>query len=99
MQLMGRYGEKTLCFKDSYAIISKPLKMFPVMFKLQTGAKKIFPCTYYYSYILAHDNKVGIIVDAAAHTKDPQGFIINVNTVEHCTLSDTEFDMEVYSNY
>ena len=103
MMLMGRYGQKMLCFKlcfkDSYTIISKPLKMFPVMFKLQTGAKEIFPYTYYSSAMLANDNKVGIIADAAAHTKDPQGFIHNVNTVEHCKLSDTEFDMEVYSNY
>ena len=41
MTMTGKYNEKTLCFKDSYSIITAPLERFPVMFKLETGAKEI----------------------------------------------------------
>ena len=99
MTMTGKYNDKVLCFKDSYSIITAPLKRFPVMFKLQTGAKEIFPYTYYTSTLLANDNKVGNIIEASKHTNDPEGFINNVNTIKGCKLNDEEFDMEVYSNY
>ena len=99
MTLNGSYNGKTLYFKDSYAIISKPLKMFPEMFKLKTGPKEVFPYTYYTSTLLNNDNRVGVISEAVKHVKDVKTFINNINTIPKCKLSDDTFDLEIYSSY
>ena len=99
MTLNGSYKGKTLYFKDSYAIISKPLKMFPEMFKLKTGPKEVFPYTYYTSTLLSNDNKIGIISEAVKHVKDAKTFINNINSIPKCKLSADTFDLEVYSTY
>ena len=46
MRMIGAYKGKKLIFKDSYSIISKPLRLFPQMFKLNSGVKEAFPYTY-----------------------------------------------------
>jgi len=47
-----RYRYKEIVFKDSYLFISKPLKMFPQMFKSvlpENSRKEIFPYSFYTS--------------------------------------------------
>ena len=99
MMIAGIYKKKNICFKDSYTIISKPLKLFPSMFKLATGPKEVFPYTYYSSTVLKDSNKVGIISEALKHVSDKDTFIKNINTIKGCKLGKDTFDMEVYSTY
>ena len=47
LSLTASFNKKRLTFKDSYSIISKPLRDFPLMFKLETGRKEVFPYQYY----------------------------------------------------
>ena len=47
LSLTASFNKKRLMFKDSYSIISKPLRDFPLMFKLETGRKEVFPYQYY----------------------------------------------------
>ena len=99
LMLTGLYKKKTLCFKDSYAVITKPLKMFPVMFNLQTGPKEVFPYNYYTSTLLRNSNRVGVISEACKHVSDTETFMKNINTIANCKLSNDTFDLEVYSSY
>lgn len=49
--IQGIYKSKTLTFKDTYCMIPKPLKLFPTMFKLDSGRKECFPYDYYQSFV------------------------------------------------
>ena len=42
-----KFDKKTIIFKDSYSILSMKLANFPKAFKLQSGAKEMFPYKYY----------------------------------------------------
>ena len=99
MSVTGRYRGKNLCFKDTYTIISSKLKAFPAMFGLETGPKEVFPYTYYSSELLADDNRIGVISEAANHVEDRKTFINNINSIPGCKLSETTFDLEKYSAY
>ena len=99
MTIEGTYNGKHLLFKDSYTIISKPLKMFPEMFKLETGPKEVFPYTYYTSTLLKDDNRIGSISEAAKHVADKETFIHNINNIQGCKLGEDSFDLEKYSTY
>ena len=99
MMIKGIYNGKNICFKDSYVIISKPLKMFPSMFKLQTGPKEVFPYTYYTSDLLQNDNRIGSISQAAQHVSDKKTFIENVKRIPGCRIDKDSFDLEKYSTY
>ena len=61
-QIEGCYQGKRLLFKDSYCIISAPLKLFPSMFNLDSGRKECFPYGYYSSERSTHE--IGNINDA-----------------------------------
>ena len=93
------HGSKTLQFKDSYTIISKPLKTFPEMFKLVTGPKEVFPYTYYTSTLLENDNRIGVISEAVNHVSDSETFIKNINSIPGCKIDEDKFDLERYSTY
>ena len=99
MTIQGTFHKKSLMFKDSYTIISKPLKMFPEMFKLKTGPKEVFPYTYYSSELLKNNNRVGIISEAIKHVTDKETFINNINTIKNCKIDNDKFDLERYSTY
>ena len=99
MMIRGIYKGKNICFKDSYAIISKPLKMFPSMFKLKTGPKEVFPYTYYSSVLLQNNNRIGCISEAAQHVSDKKTFINNIKNIKGCKLGKDSFDLEKYSTY
>lgn len=92
---------KTIMFKDSYAIISIALRAFPAMFNLKSGDKEVFPYNYYNKTILEDGNRVGNIEEACKHLKpeDVEHFKQNIEEIPRCKLSDTEFDLMVYSKY
>lgn len=45
--ITGNYKNNTLSFVDSYKLISKPLAVFPNMFKTVNGVKEAYPYEYY----------------------------------------------------
>ncbi len=99
MMIEGKYKGHHLCFKDSYTVISKPLKMFPAMFNLETGPKEVFPYNYYTSSLLTSNNVVGNIKEASEHVSDKETFINNINSIPLCKIDKNHFDLEVYSKY
>ena len=99
MLIQGEYNDKRLFFKDSYTVISKPLKDFPECFKLKTGAKEVFPYRYYTSEILKNSNRIGDINEALKYVEDKETFINNINNIKGCRISESKFDLEKYSTY
>ena len=100
LSLDCRYKGKVLRFKDSFAVISKRLNMFPKMFNLADIQKEVFPYTYYTSGKL-QDSHIGNIEDAAKTLKndvDRQQFIENLEKID-CIIDKDSFDMEKYSTF
>jgi len=95
MRMIGAYKDKKLIFKDSYSIISKPLRLFPQMFKLNSGVKEAFPYTYCNSERTAL-NEPGIVEEAYQHLKEKELFRSNVK--KYTSIKDREdlFDMMSY---
>ena len=101
LQIDARYKNKHIRFKDSLAIISKRLEMFPEMFGLQGIQKEVFPYTFYDSEHVKHP--FGDIEEACEHLKseeDRQQFRQNIKELqceddEHIGL----FDLEKYSTF
>ena len=92
LQLTGMYHNKTIQFKDTYSIITKPLREFPTMFHLDTGRKEVFPYQYY------NESRIGQVLgntnEAAQYVNDPDAFIQNVNDIAY--LNHETFDMRAY---
>jgi hypothetical protein len=100
-ELSGLYKGKKLTFKDSFAIINRPLRDFPAMFKLDSGEKEVFPETYYNSELVAKGNTVEIISEALKHVKEQarEHFVQNIDNIKNCQISDEKFKLDVYSNF
>ena len=74
-----KYHGKNIILRDSYVLISVPLKVFPFMFGLKTGDKEVCPYKYLTNELLENgiiDNNfnqlppgVGIISEAGANEK------------------------------
>ena len=99
MQLDGKYKGKCLRFKDSLAIISAPLKMFPTMFNLGDVQKEVFPYKYYNSKNV--QEKFGDIEEACRYFKtkaDKDEFKANIEKLQ-CGTADGKFDLEKYSSF
>ena len=94
--IKGCYGTKKLTFKDTYCMISAPLKSFPKMFNLESGRKECFPYTYYtYPF-----KEIGDVREALKHipAEDHELFRENVNAVARrkCPRKH-EFNMKEYA--
>lgn len=94
--IKGMYNKKHLTFKDTYCMISSPLRLFPKMFHLDTGRKECYPYNYYtYPF-----RDVGVIEEALAFipASDHQLFKDNVEAVAKRNLIDpTLFSMKDYA--
>ena len=80
-----------ITFKDSYAIISKPLRDFPSMFQLDAGRKEIYPYRYYNSINI---QKIYGVIDEALEciaSTDKDQFIANLQEL-NC-INGELFDM------
>ena len=105
MQIEGIYNRdkvnKRLLFKDSYAIISKKLKEFPICFNLKTGEKEVFPYQYYSSELLENNKRIGSISEACKYiaADSIEQFKHNIDSIPKCRLSEDSFDLQKYSNY
>ena len=90
-----------ITFKDSYAIITKPLKLFPEMFQLDSGRKEVMPYGFY------NTNTLGIIDGKITKTtyygninealefipiNDQQQFLTNLEELD-CIKDDNQFNM------
>ena len=86
-----------LTFKDSFAIISKPLRCFPQMFQLDSGRKEVFPYQFYNSHNI--ETPYGSISEALEFIpdNDKQTFLNNLQDL-HC-IHDDKFDMITYATY
>ena len=84
-----------LIFKDSLAIIPKPLKAFPEMFKLDSGKKEVFPYNFYNSSNIK--SQYGNIKQAleSIPATDKEQFILNLQ--EFQLIQDDNFDMKRYA--
>ena len=71
-----------ITFKDSYAIITKPLKLFPSMFQLDSGRKEVFQYNYYNSTNTKH--LYGSFNEALEHipTNEHQIFLSNLQELQ-----------------
>ena len=101
LQIDAKYKTKCLRFKDSLAIISKRLEMFPEMFGLEGIQKEVFPYTFYDSEHVKHP--FGDIEEACEHLKtdeDRQQFRENIKQLQ---CEDDEgvglFDLAKYSTF
>ena len=109
-----KFEGKTIHFRDSYPMISSKLSDFPVMFNLlkvqngpkgpeRTCAKEIFPYKYYTLERLK--TNIGVISEAGKDEdkewtdEDYKLFNSNIDSIEGCRLSDTEFDMYKYCEF
>ncbi len=92
--LTASFNNRTLKFKDSYSIVSAPLRLFPSMFNLDSGRKEVFPYGYYNSSRIG-DIK-GNINEALAfiHEADHQSFIDNVKDIAY--VNEEIFNMKKY---
>lgn len=99
-QMTLNYHGKKLMFRDSYVMITSPLRNFPSMFDLGTFQKELFPYNYYSIYRV--NNNVGKISDAGKFENKPwreeeyRIFNENIDKIPGCRLSDDTFDMEKY---
>ena len=86
-----------ITFKDSYAIITKPLKLFPSMFQLDSGRKEVFPYNYYNSTNTKH--LYGSINEALEHipTNEHQTFLSNLHELQ--CIKDNRFNMKTYATF
>ena len=62
MQQSVSWKGKTIKLKDSFSILSMPLRKFPATFQLETGEKEMFPYNYYTLDRLKSNR--GVIADA-----------------------------------
>ena len=85
-----------LTFKDSLAIIPKPLKLFPEMFQLDSGKKEVFPYNYYNSTNIK--KRYGNIDEALEFipVQDQDQFKTNLQELD-CIIHDNQFDMRIYA--
>ena len=87
-----------ITFKDSYAIITKPLKLFPEMFQLESGRKEVFPYNYYNS---TNTQQIyGSIKEALEFISsiDQQQFLTNLHDL-NCIKDDNQFNMRTYAEF
>ena len=98
MQMDIVYKKKVLRFKDSLAVISAKLEMFPEMFNLDAGQKEIFPYNYYNSERVK--STVGNIEEACKFLKPEQidDFKKNIKN-NACAIDEEHFDMQKYSEF
>lgn len=98
-QMETIYRKKKIIFKDSYSVINKKLKMFPIMFKLNSGEKEVFPYAYYTKSLLKNDNNIGIISEAKKFIKSDEHdqFEKNINLIKNCRIDDNHFYLDVYA--
>ena len=87
-----------ITFKDSYAIITKPLRLFPEMFRLDSGRKEIFPYRYYNSVNV--QSITGSIEEAleCIPSMDRDQFLVNLKELD-CIRDENKFDMQKYCEY
>ena len=87
-----------ITFKDSYAIITKPLKLFPEMFQLDSGRKEVFPYNYYNStntqQIYGNINEALEFIPI----NDQQQFLTNLEELD-CIKDDNQFNMRTYAEF
>lgn len=85
-------------FKDSYAIITKPLRLFPSMFQLDTGRKEVYPYNYFNSTNVKSIH--GSISEALNHIpiNDRDQFILNLHEL-HCIIDNDQFNMMKYCKF
>ena len=101
LQIDAKYKTKWLRFKDSLAIISKRLEMFPEMFGLEGIQKEVFPYTFYDS------NHVkcpfGDIEEACEHLKTDEERKQFRENLKQLQCEDDEqiglFNLEKYSTF
>ena len=87
-----------ITFKDSYAIITKPLKLFPEMFQLDSGRKEVFPYNYYNS---SNTQSIyGSIKEALEFIpiNDQDQFLTNLQELD-CVKDDDQFNMRTYAEF
>ena len=101
LQIDCKYKGKNLRFKDSLAIISKRLEMFPEMFGLEGIKKEVFPYTFYDSEHVKYI--FGDIEEACEHLKNDEDRKQFRENIKQLQCEDDEgaglFDMEKYSTF
>ena len=103
MAMQLNFKGKILHFRDSYAMISKPLSKFPDMFKIDNIQKELYPYNYYIKDRI--NNNVGIISEAGKYEVVPwkqeqyKLFNENIDKIPGCRLSETTFDMQLYCKF
>ena len=101
LQIDGKYKGKCLRFKDSLAIISKRLEMFPEMFGLKDIQKEVFPYTFYDSEHVKRP--FGDIAEACEHLKSEEDRKQFRENIKQLQCEDDEgiglFDLEKYSTF
>jgi hypothetical protein len=97
LRLLGIYKGKKLLFKDSYAIIPKALRYFPIMFNFPE-IKEIYPYRYYDIQMQKGEFYRGNKMDALSFIRpeDHESFLSNVEKINR---SGYNFDMENYCKY
>ena len=87
-----------ITFKDSYAIIPKPLRLFPEMFYLDSGRKEVFPYDYYNStnirLLYGSINEALEFIPINEH----QHFLTNIDELG-CRYKNDLFNIRTYATF
>ncbi len=101
---------KTLHFRDSYSMLTQPLRRFPSLypdaFRGLDIKKELFPYNYYSAdRVTDVANAVGVISEAGAQEQPPWSeqqyaeFTANIDAIPGCRLTADTFDMMLYAEY
>ena len=104
MSMQMVYNGKVIHLRDSYSMISSPLKQFPTMFNsIKYIQKEIYPYNYYTKERV--EKNIGVISEAGKYESVPWTkeqydlFIENINKIPRCRIDKDHFDMQLYCEF
>ena len=97
------YRKKIIYLRDSYAMITSPLKAFPNMFDIKGIQKELYNYNYYTEERVK--SNVGLISEAGKFETVPwtendyKLFNENINSIEGCRIDEDHYNMELYCKF
>lgn len=97
------YKGHTIILRDSYAMITAPLKDFPSMFGIENIQKELYPYNYYTEERV--NSNIGIIDEAGKYETIPWSkedyklFNENIDKIPGCRIDENHFRMDLYCEF
>lgn len=98
-----QYKGKRIILRDSYSMITSPLKDFPSMFDIKDVVKEIYPYNYYTEERV--NSNIGIIDEAGKYETVPWSeedynlFKENIDKIPGCRIDENHFKMDLYCGF